>query len=700
MPQPPKNPKPGPKPKPPKNPGDIDPAIKQVDPQTLLLGEHRTVRGIDSSVKEITLQGEEWEAALGTSLTDAQLTRAIDAASTVNLTVHDAGDKLLLSPMLFEPHDIELDGLWFRFVQTTKDDPFELGMNYEALPVAILREHKGPKKAFRDTYTRAEFVAALCSEAGVALWCPDLHVVQPIAGAGGGANAQQDPSKPNDPSGQAKPSQPSVGNSPAKAEPSPISNQSKSSGLVGSSNGERAYNFFIGKGLSPVCAAAILGSLAQESGGGDPTAINPNSIQPGTANGGIAGWNAGYLRSDYRGAGLSSDPEPQGTGGTGDLGGQLVVLWYEMNDNGIWHGSPFHLDTFKGITDLAQAVAYFVANWERAGIVGDRLTPARKALRMWGNGTPGAIGGNVAGSATKATRYAFEVKPDETYWDAMTRLAAEVDWRCFEANGIVFFVDDITLKEQRVQAVVTRDAEGVDWIGYDFDYGKPVSRLTVACRTKTWAAPPGTLIEVQEEGIVDGQYLVSEIDTPLMSPGTDVRTADVTAVRPTPPKPEPAAQTASGGTGGGNVPSGGTGKGQDLVDWARGQIPHTDATSGVYGCGGGPWCGCFVATGLERACGIKVPFAGGWAPNYCCQGWGTKIPSIAQAQPGDICTWKWSGPCGCPCSATDPCRPDHVNIYMGNRHWIGGNQSDAVTIWSDSSVNVGDLVAITRPPGF
>src|SRR5205823_3502134 len=54
-----------------------------------------------------------------------------------------------------------------------------------------------------------------------------------------------------------------------------------------SANGRTAFEFFVGKGLSDVQAAAIVGNLQQES------SINPSSVQPGGPGRGIAQWSTG-----------------------------------------------------------------------------------------------------------------------------------------------------------------------------------------------------------------------------------------------------------------------------------------------------------------------------------------------------------------------------------------------------------------------
>jgi hypothetical protein len=519
-----------------KKPDSNEPAIKQVDPATLLLGEHRAVRGIASDIKEITLEGEEWVATITDTLVDAQLVRSIDQASTVSLRTEDGKDRLLLSPLFSTVQDIELDGLWFRFVQATKDDPFTTELNYESLSVARLRSYKGPKKAFRDMVTRAEFVAGLCTEAGVPLWCPDLHVVQPIAGDSGQAASGPSPSpskgaggKP-DPTGQAAPQTPTAGSTagPAKAEPSAATSSKVQQGITGKVEPVQVGQAMLANGF-PADVDEISMGIA---------IVGCESGFDGNASA------AGYW-GEITGGVATAYNCPQ-TSCTQDLMLSTAAAHRSYQDTrwGAW--LPYEVANGNNCPGSAYQSKYRAA--------------AEEAIRRGGGNIAAGAAGNSPGSTTtKNVRYAFEVKANETYWDAMQRLAEEVNWRCFEANGIVFFADDFALRDaQEPQMVVRKGDPGIDWVGFDYDYGKPVGTAKIYGRVKTWAAPPGTVVEVEEQGPVDGAYLVSEIDTPLIVPDTGKRTAEVTVARPQPPKAEPAAQTISTTT-----PGGGTGAGGD-----------------------------------------------------------------------------------------------------------------------------------------
>lgn len=77
-----------------------------------------------------------------------------------------------------------------------------------------------------------------------------------------------------------------------------------------------AYNYFIGKGLSPAASAGIVGNLIAES------SVNPESVQPyGGAGRGIAQWSVGGRWNPA----LMTGNESQ------DLQNQLDYIWSELN---------------------------------------------------------------------------------------------------------------------------------------------------------------------------------------------------------------------------------------------------------------------------------------------------------------------------------------------------------------------------------
>jgi hypothetical protein len=124
-------------------------------------------------------------AHIENSITDGQIERTTDGASTLSVTVHDPRRALLKSGIFSYAVDVRLDSMYFRLVQVQKQD-VSIMLTFEDREVALLREHSGPRKASRSSMTRAEFALSLVREVHptIPFYCPELHTRQPVAGAG------------------------------------------------------------------------------------------------------------------------------------------------------------------------------------------------------------------------------------------------------------------------------------------------------------------------------------------------------------------------------------------------------------------------------------------------------------------------------------------------------------------------------------
>jgi murein DD-endopeptidase MepM/ murein hydrolase activator NlpD/lysophospholipase L1-like esterase len=165
-------------------------------------------------------------------------------------------------------------------------------------------------------------------------------------------------------------------------------------GLAGRNNAEKIFNYLVGKGLTAVQAAGIMGNLRQES------SYNPSVDQNGDEPGGgygIAQWTAG--RRDA----LEAAAKKQGVP-VDNLAFQLEYLYKESNrrtmrdfpDRIEWEG-------LKEVAKLSDAVIYWEYNFERAGtpMLGARLQYAKEALAKYANGNPStSLSGNTVGCSS------------------------------------------------------------------------------------------------------------------------------------------------------------------------------------------------------------------------------------------------------------------------------------------------------------
>ncbi len=205
--------------------------------------------------------------------------------------------------------------------------------------------------------------------------------------------------------------------------------------LVGSTNAEQVWNFFIGKGLSATQTAGIMGNMQHESGiepqrlqGTSPSTITPAETFSGSLGWGIVQWTPGSKMID------TFSPKS----GANTLSAQLDFLWGQLSRTGALAEDPRILQDIKSITDgdLRNAVLAFQGDqqvggryygFERpadeSGSVSVRLTFAGDFFRLYsgttapssgGTGNTTCTGGDSGdGSSAPAnpTGYAYPVAP-------------------------------------------------------------------------------------------------------------------------------------------------------------------------------------------------------------------------------------------------------------------------------------------------
>lgn len=196
--------------------------------------------------------------------------------------------------------------------------------------------------------------------------------------------------------------------------------------LQGKDNIQKAFNYFIGKGLTPAQSAGIVGNLRQESGvnpashntAAKPSGVSPGSIIPGETwhGGGIAQWEGGRwtgangLLNFIAGKGNFSG-KPQGDGTKWKvLGYQLNYMWWELT-----HTESAALDALKKTTTVEDATVTFELKYERAGDprMANRIKYAKEVLDAFGGLVPDNVapGGACGGSGIVTGNYSFPVAP-------------------------------------------------------------------------------------------------------------------------------------------------------------------------------------------------------------------------------------------------------------------------------------------------
>lgn len=192
--------------------------------------------------------------------------------------------------------------------------------------------------------------------------------------------------------------------------------------LIGNDNAQKAFNFFILKGLTPEQSAGIVGNLRQESG------VNPSSDNPAASGGGggIAQWEGGRWSGSN---GLLAFAEEHNKPWD-DLGLQLDFIWHEMPSQfafgrlgdlqAIMPNATADTSSLEAVkmSDTYQiATQAWEYTYERADPdfvnMENRIQYAGEVLAQYGNSAPGAADptSGCGGAGILVGNYSFPLAP-------------------------------------------------------------------------------------------------------------------------------------------------------------------------------------------------------------------------------------------------------------------------------------------------
>lgn len=168
----------------------------------------------------------------------------------------------------------------------------------------------------------------------------------------------------------------------------------RASGLSGSSNREKIWNFLKGKGCSEQCAAGIIGNLMQEA----TTNVDPSCKQSGGPGRGICQWTYGSNRWNK----LMSVCNSRGAGWD-DLESQLMFMWQEMQSESTWVSKlksnyGMSVSDFIRVSDIEKATKAFCTCFERAGMaaMSNRIKYANQTYKEFTGKSGGSSDGLTA----------------------------------------------------------------------------------------------------------------------------------------------------------------------------------------------------------------------------------------------------------------------------------------------------------------
>lgn len=173
--------------------------------------------------------------------------------------------------------------------------------------------------------------------------------------------------------------------------------------LVGADNAERVYNFLVGKGLTPIQAAGILGNMMAESSI-QPMRLEGTASDVETPADQYPGGNIGWGLVQWTPGSKMIDPTIAEGKDPNDLGVQLEFLWNQLEGNPPLPEKAGG-DAVKSSTTIEEAVKAFESGYERPNtkhpqyqrIHQFRIDSAHSFLAQFGSNTGGVASG---GSST------------------------------------------------------------------------------------------------------------------------------------------------------------------------------------------------------------------------------------------------------------------------------------------------------------
>ncbi len=467
-------------------PGERKPALPDLDVQSLVLNVVNQ-RKLSVDVREI--------------VTNSSLRRSIEGASELTLSILDEDRELLRSGRLERAIDVQIAGEWFRYVHPSKTGDI-LTLELEPRGVARLRTHTKPRKISRSKLTMAQFAQGLVRAEKLyplGFYCPELNKRQPIASLD---RSQRDALR-----------QPGIGSGVklyGKDPSTPLTRRQLR-------NAETALKVGEDKDAPKLALkAALLAGIVEAPNFDNPTGGDRDSR-------GIL-----QVRVSIHGVDVAKSVEKS----------------YEK----------FYTEGFYGrggAIKLARENPTKSAGWIAQQVQGSGFPDRYDVYSKQADAILDAYTGGVVDRSTYFAPYEYMVgAPDgpngENYWDALQRLATDDDrgWRAFEVANTIFFAGEADLFRGRPRALLSEYTDGVLGIDFGANDTKVVSECVVSCYADMWAAPPGSVVLLEEMGPANGRWLVADIDRKDLF--DDLTT--ITLRKPAEEMPEPRGETRSRAT--------------------------------------------------------------------------------------------------------------------------------------------------------
>lgn len=609
---------------------------------------------------------------LVSAITDATIDRTIDGASTLTVTVEDDNARTIqLSGKLGRKVDVNVDGLWWTLVSVKKAGR-QLTLVFEEREVNVLRYYNRFIMGDRTKITRAQFVLRMIKEAkevNIKYVIPELTVVQKIGDASINQILVDSTGAP-------------VTTAAPIVNAISLSSRLTVKGVPATEEQIKNANIVLQKGVEMGADRKVLVASIM-------TAITESTIH-------------NYTGGDLDSVGVFQQRASQGWPATRDIPTDAAAFFQEAmkvdRDNPtLSHAMLCQTVQRSAFADGSNYAKYFDEAQQFVEQFGIPKTDLRKETAT-GGGTVAANNQQTGGSQIVAnvqsgtffTRGQLTQKnqsyllTEEDSWTCMNRLANEVNWRCFCVSGIIYFVSEEWLFKSKSFMTISEDVEGIDWIDYDYDEGKKHATVTVQCHISRWSAPPGSIVTIQDMGLINGRWIVNDVSRSVFD-----TQATITLTKPLPVLPEPTSlSTIPSGFTGPPQPAGARSSAGDLpaTEIQKRLVAYVQSQLGVPYKYGAEQAGvAFDCSGLTQAAyatvGISMPH---FAQSQYEQG--PKLSAVDNLLPGDLVFFG---------TATNI---HHVGMYIGGGAMIDAPHTGAVVrVDNDFRNTWPDYYGATRP---
>lgn len=455
------------------------------------------------------------------NVADAKLEETMKGASDLSVEVRDHGYELLNSGLFDTRFFCAVDGANYRYTEVSLVSQCLLRISFEHALIAEMREHTGNVTAVRGKVTRAEFILSMLKELRLPFRfiCPELHKTQRTPA----------PEKFKESQEVATGGQSATSN---------LADVGRGAAL--DTKGLTVKGVAMTSAQAQILTDALEGAAAQSAPTLSMEAMVVSLIQENDVSmskPGNSGDRGPFSMIDSTVAGIQKQ---DGSGtidpyNTREVAEHYVTAGFAGSggSNAIARKEPSAASNVIA-SKVEGPAAVYPSSWNGE---------AKKIVAAFSSGALGLAGisapeGTTTAESVRTATFEFSRgkpgEPEDTYTCAI-RLAEEVGWRFFVVGkGDIYFVNDNDLLKAEPRYTITPGTLGLtEDLTYDWEAGNrrvieggrkvlKSSEGTLNVRADRYAAPPGTVLELEEWGPADEKWLVDTVERSLYDAGTTI----------------------------------------------------------------------------------------------------------------------------------------------------------------------------------